>query len=212
MSTTHSRRSHITIRGSIPSKKSTHRMVHYLGLLQRAYIYLLEYDPLVLHYEECPFSISYRSGKQIAQYTPDFRVVWKHQCPRLVTCRPRITDLERAAFTAAQLWGRQHDHDVALITEETLSCHRVLLSNLEMLAVHSFVPIPPQIYDYLLTTILSIAGPFSPLDLVQHASLLPPFQTKSFLWNLVYHGELLTDLTQPLAFSSTSLLWKEQFT
>jgi hypothetical protein len=199
------------IRGSIPSQKSTPHLIHYRGLLQRAYVYLLEYDPLVQVYETQPLSISYSSGNRVARYTPDFRIIWTHQRPRLVACMPETTATQRASLmglTAAQLWCHQHDHDFALITDTTLRPHRMLLSNLEMLAVHAFSAMPPHMYDYLLKTIISIEGPFSPLELVQHTPLLHPIQTKSWLWNLVYHGELLTDLTQPLAFTSTLLHWK----
>src|SRR5437762_14281160 len=79
--------SRTAIRGSIPSKKPTHHMVHYQGLLQRAYVYLLEYDDQVLCYEARPFSISCRISKPISHYTHDSRVICIHSFPRLITCR-----------------------------------------------------------------------------------------------------------------------------
>lgn len=211
MSTPHSFHSPTTIRGSLPSKKLTHLMVHYRGLLKRAYVYLLEYDMQVRSYEPQPLSIAYHAGTRVARYTPDFRVVWTHQRPRLVACMPETTATQRASLmglTAAQLWCHQHGHDFALITDATLRPHRVLLSNLELLAPHSLAPIPAPTYDYLLKTIISIGGPFSPLELVHHTPLLHPIQTKSALYHLIYHGELLTDLTHPFQFASTPLLWK----
>jgi hypothetical protein len=111
------------------------------------------------------------------------------------------------SLTAAQLWCQDHHHDFAVVTEASLSSQSALLSNLELLAVHAFAPIPPQTYEYLLNTIISIGGPFSPLELVQRSPLLHPIQTKSSVWNLVYHGELSTDLTQPLHFATTPLFW-----
>jgi hypothetical protein len=186
-------------------------MVHYQGLLQRAYIYLLEYDDQVQSYEERPFSISYRCGNQVSEYTPDFRVIWKHQRPRLITCMTEASAAARRSLpplTAAQLWCQDHHHDFAVVTEALIHSQSALLSNLELLAIHAFAPIPPQTYEYLLNTIISIGGPFSPLELVQRSSLLHPIQTKSSVWNLVYHGELLTDLTQPLHFATTPLLWR----
>jgi TnsA endonuclease N terminal len=207
----HSFKSTTVIQGSIPSKKPTPHMVHYRGLVQRAYIYLLEYDDQVQSYEEQPFSLSYHSGKQIAHYTPDFQVLWKHHAPRLVACvSQNVANRPKSifAFTAARRWCQEHAYDFAVVTEVALHSQTIVLSNLEFLAIHAFTPIPPPTYEYLLKTILSIEGPFSPLELIQLTPLLHPFQTKSFLWNLVYHGELLTDLTQPLAFASTRLLWK----
>jgi len=187
-------------------------MVHYRGMLKRAYVYLLEYDDAVLSYEEQPLCIQYASGNQISRYTPDFRVQWQNLRPRLVACMPEITANAPTSIrnlTAAQLWCQQNHHDFALITEVTLRPHKILLSNLEMLAVHSFAPIPAPTYDYLLNMIISIGGPFSPEELVQQTPLLDPMQTKSFIWNLVYHGQLLTDLTQPLHFATTRLRLSE---
>jgi hypothetical protein len=103
-----------------------------------------------------------------------------------------------------------HQYDFALITEDTLEPHTILLANLQLLAVHAFAPIPAHTYDYLLKIIASIDGPFSPNEFIQHAPRLHPYQAKSSLWNLIYHGELLTDLTQPLHFATTSLLWKHR--
>lgn len=215
MTTQHTIKSHTAIRGSIPSQKSTHHMVTYQGLLKRAYIYLLEHDPSVLSYEPHPFSLSYQVENRITQYTPDFRVIWKHKRPRLVSCayQARITECSSIAqWTAAQLWCDRHSHDFALITEETLRPHNTLLANLEILAVHSFSPIPPQTYDYVLNVISSIEGPFSPTELVQRTPLLHAIQTTSLIWNLVYHGELLTNLTQPLHVHTTALIWKGTLT
>lgn len=214
MPTHHSFKSRTAIVGSIPSSKSSLHMVHYRGLLQRAYVYLLEYDDHVSSYEERPFSISYRvSSNQIRQYTPDFRVFWKDQRPRLVACMTSAAANARPSpphLTAAQLWCQAHHHDLAVITEVLLQSHSTLLSNLELLAVHAFSPIPPQTYEYLLNTIVSIGGPFSPEELVQRTPLLHPLQTKSAVFHLIYHGELLTDLTRPLHTVTTSLLWKGQ--
>jgi hypothetical protein len=211
MPTHHSFKSRTTIVGSIPSKKPSLHMVHYRGWLQRAYIYLLEYDNHVVSYEERPFSISYRVSSQIRQYTPDFRVIWKDQRPRLIACMTSAAANSLAALprlTAAQLWCQDHDHDFAVVTETHIQSQSTLLSNLELLAVHAFAPIPRPTYEYLLNRIISIGGPFSPEELVQRTPLLHPIQTKSTIWSLVYHGELLTDLTQPLHFATTPLLWK----
>lgn len=213
MTTHHTPKGRTGIRGSIPSTKNTLHMVKYCGFVNRAYAYLLEYDPQVLSYEMQPFSLFYRSGtdKHPSTYTPDFKVIWAHQRPRLVTCTTQAlaqTPQSIAQAGAARQWCQHHHHDFALITEVTLEPHTVLLANLQMLAVHAFTPIPPHISDYLLTIIASLDGPFSPNQFIQYTPQLHPHQAKSALWNLLYHGELLTDLTQPLHFAKTSLLWK----
>lgn len=49
MSTYRVRLNRATITGSIPSKKSAHRMVSYAGLLKRAYIYLISICSNTIH-------------------------------------------------------------------------------------------------------------------------------------------------------------------
>jgi hypothetical protein len=213
MTTQHAVKSRTAIRGSIPSQKPTRHMIEYQGLVKRAYVYLLEYDSSVQSYEIQPFSLQYSTGTLHSTYTPDFRVQWIHQRPRLITCTSQaltLTPTSLLRMSAAQQWCQQHQHDFALITEVTLEPHTVLLANLQLLAVHAFAPIPAHIYDYMRTIFASIDGPFSPNAFIQYAPRLHPYQAKSSLWNLIYHGELLTDLTQPLHFAKTSLLWKHR--
>lgn len=62
------------IRGKFPSLK-LRRMVQYESLLERDAILLLEYNPLVLGYQEQPSVEIYYDGDQVARrYVPDFRV------------------------------------------------------------------------------------------------------------------------------------------
>jgi hypothetical protein len=214
MMRSHIRANSTTIRGSIPSHKTTSHMVQYQGLLKRAYVYLLEYDSSVQSYEIQPFSLSYRLGSHLSTYSPDFRVQWAHQRPRLITCTSQSvaqTSSCIAHMSATRQWCQHHQHDFALVTETTLAPHTILLANLQLLAVHALTPIPTHIYDYLLTIINFIHGPFSPNEFIQYAPRLHPHQAKSALWNLLYHGELLTDLTQPFHFATTSLRWKHPF-
>jgi hypothetical protein len=213
MATQHAMKSRIAIRGSIPSQKTTRHMVAYQGLVKRAYVYLLEYDSAVQSYEVQPFSIRYHTEQLLATYTPDFRVLWTHHRPRLITCTSQQlaqTPQSIAQMCTTQQWCQQHQHDFALITEVTLEPHAVLLANLQLLAVYAFAPIPTHTYDYLLKIIASIDSPFSPDEFIQYTPQLHPYQAKSALWNLIYHGELLTDLTQPLHFANTSLLWNHK--
>jgi hypothetical protein len=115
--------------------------------------------------------------------------------------------LNFTALSATRLWCQQADYDFALVTEATLAPYTVLLSNLQLLAVHAFAPIPPPTRDYLLKIISQRKGAFSALELVADTPLLERGQTKSYLWNLVAYGELLADLTQPLHPATTALRW-----
>jgi hypothetical protein len=63
-------------------------MVHCEGPNERDYAYLLEYDPIVVSYEEQPCTVAYIFEQKRRLYTPDIAVYWCHQQPSLVECKP----------------------------------------------------------------------------------------------------------------------------
>ena len=91
--------------GRFPSTKMG-RMIAFESLLERDFIYLLDYDPAVEWFEEQPLSIEYlHEGKQL-HYTPDFHLLEDGQHV-LVECKPeRFVEAEenRRKFGVAQEW------------------------------------------------------------------------------------------------------------
>ena len=82
-------------------------MVHCEGPNERDYTYLLEYDPIVVSYEEQPCTVAYIFEQKRRLYTPDIAAYWCHQQPSLVECKPasRLKDPENLQkWTAARLW------------------------------------------------------------------------------------------------------------
>ena len=63
------------------------RMIAFELLLERDFLYLLDYDPVVMQFEEQPERIAYEYGEKTHHYTPDFRVVEAEQTA-LVECKP----------------------------------------------------------------------------------------------------------------------------
>jgi hypothetical protein len=57
--------------GKFPSLKLG-RMVGYQSLIERDFIYLLDFDATVTTYAEQPFSLHYKDGSKQRRYTPDF--------------------------------------------------------------------------------------------------------------------------------------------
>ncbi|HYT41060.1 MAG TPA: Tn7 transposase TnsA N-terminal domain-containing protein [Methylomirabilota bacterium] len=112
-------------------------MVHCDGPNERDYVNLLEYDPMVVSYEEQPCTIEYIFNQKKRLYTPDFAVYWRLQQPSLVECKPesKLTDPENLRkWTAARLWCEHHHHMFALVTDAALRKHSDLLSNIKLLA------------------------------------------------------------------------------
>ena len=88
--------------GRFPSTKMG-RMIAFESLLERDFIYLLDYDPAVEWFEEQPLSIEYVHEAKLLHYTPDFHLLERGQHV-LVECKPeRFVDTEenRRKFAVA---------------------------------------------------------------------------------------------------------------
>jgi hypothetical protein len=60
--------------GRLPSLK-VDRMVSFESLLERDFIYWLEFEPTVSWFSEQPLTLSYQHGQRTLHYTPDFHVI-----------------------------------------------------------------------------------------------------------------------------------------
>jgi hypothetical protein len=191
--------------GAIPSPKLS-KMVYYRNRIKRDYIRLLNYDPAVQTYEECPCTITYHLGELEYTYIPDFSVYGRQGKPRIVVCTSQEHVNDPAylpKWTAAQLWCEEHGYEFALITEDVLLRYQPLLANLKRLAVHVYRTLPPQAYEYLMQTIIREHQPLTVPAIVQRTPLLDARLTRSYLWHLLAVGELVTDLSKPLHVQTT---------
>jgi len=188
-------------------------MVHCEGWIERDYAYLLEFDPLVVSYEEQPCKISYFFEQQKRYYIPDFAVHWHHQQPSLVECKPasKLNDPENLRkWTAARLWCKQNGYTFMLVTNKALQECGILLSNIKLLAGHAHQRITPQARDYLLKTVQKENRALSIAELVECTPLLDPRVVRSCVWHLLYTRELSTDLTKPLNTMTTSISFPQK--
>ena len=64
--------------GRLPSLK-VDRMVSFESLLERDFIYWLEFEPMVSWFSEQPLTISYQHDQRTLRYTPDFHVMKQNQ-------------------------------------------------------------------------------------------------------------------------------------
>lgn len=180
--------------------------------IERDYAHLLNYDPNVKSYEEQPCKIRYIFEQKERFYTPDFAVYWNHQLPSLVECKPasKLEDPENLCkWTAARLWGKQHNYTFMLVTDVALGRCRQLLTNIKQMTVHTHQKITPQAKDYLLKAVQSEKRPLSMAELVEKTPLLDPRLTRSYTLLLLYTGELFTDLTKPLNVMTTMISFSE---
>lgn len=193
------------ITGAVPSRK-VGRIVHFESLTERAYIYLLEYDDQVTHYEEQPCRIDYAVEGQRRHYTPDFAVSWREGLPSLIECKP-TTHLDdednRLKWTAAQLWCARHGYTFAVVTDALIRQHAILLDNLGALAGHAYQRYAPQTLDAVLAVMQAAGAPIPVGIIVERLPQLHPQHARACIWHLLATDALTADLTQPLHVKST---------
>ena len=91
--------------GGFPSTKME-RMITFESLLERDFIYLVDYDPAVEWFEEQPLSIEYLPETKLLHYTPDFHLLERGQHV-LVECKPERfveTEENRRKFAVVHEW------------------------------------------------------------------------------------------------------------
>lgn len=104
--------------GRFPSVKMK-RMIAFESLIERDYLYLLDYDPDVEWFEEQPLTIEYQHEGKILHYTPDFHLVEQAR-DTLIECKPDKlvdTDENRRKFAVAHDWCRQRGWEFRVVTD-----------------------------------------------------------------------------------------------
>ena len=88
--------------GKFPSIKMR-RMIAFESLIERDFLYLIDYDKEVDWFEEQPLTIEYQYEGEIRHYTPDFHIIEKGR-EVLIECKPEkfvlSAENQRKAFIA----------------------------------------------------------------------------------------------------------------
>jgi hypothetical protein len=196
--------------GRFPSLKMQ-RMIAFESLLERDFIYLLDYDATVTWFEEQPLTIEYEHEGKLLHYTPDFHLVERDQHV-LIECKPEhfvnTADNQRK-FAAARAWCQACDWQYRIVTDTDVRAgHR--LQNIQLLtgyARHHIAPVLRcQIYAALqsasaATPIQDLARALCPSDLAA---------VTSAILHLAYHGVVDLPLDHAPITSTTPIVLRLQ--
>lgn len=108
--------------GDFPSLKLG-RMVAYESRIERDYIYLLEFDPEVVSFEEQPIRIEYKIEKKTHRYTPDFHVIKTNGDHILIECKAEDfvdTEENQRKFVMAKEWCVSRNWEFKVLTGEEM--------------------------------------------------------------------------------------------
>ena len=131
--------------GQFPSLKMG-RMIAFESLLERDFIYLLDYDPHVEWYEEQPLMIEYQHETQCRHYTPDFHLVMAGR-DVLVECKPEHfveTEENQRKFVAARAWCEQRGWEFQVVTDQQVRSG-FRLQNIKRLTPYARLTVDPSL-------------------------------------------------------------------
>ena len=130
--------------GKFPSVKME-KMIGFESLLERDYIYLLDYDSEVESFEEQPLKIDYQYEGKSLHYTPDFHLVEKGRNV-LVECKPDIfvntEENQRKALVALD-WCTEHNWEFRFVTDKQIR-PGFRLQNVKILARYARQNVSPM--------------------------------------------------------------------
>jgi hypothetical protein len=202
------RGSYLGVTGKFPSQQNAHSLF-YESLRERDLFVLLAFQQDVVHVEDHPFTIDYRSDGRQRHYTPDALVRYaksqKDKSPDDVVEVKVTSELIRKAaeyekvFTAAKEHCTKQGSNFRVATEEQL--RRPMVRNLRFLFPYRAFPSNAAAEREIRR---NLAKPRSLTEICDRLAKIgiPPDETISQVWRLVALQHIAVDLDAPLSMQS----------
>jgi hypothetical protein len=193
--------------GRFPSLK-LNRMVGYQSLIERDFIYLLDFDVAVTIYCEQPLCLHYKEGSKQRRYTPDFSFS-RHGQTYLVECKHHQFLREednRLKWAAAQRWCEAHGEVFVVVTEAMIRAgHR--LENVKLLTDYARYSVDEPTQMTLLQTVMTATTPLTVAELMTAVSPTQPQMAVTPILHLAYYHQLFIPLDEaPISVASPVML------
>jgi hypothetical protein len=192
--------------GRFPSTKMG-RMIAFESLLERDFIYLLDYDPAVDWFEEQPLSIEYTYETKLLHYTPDFHLF---ECGRhvLVECKPERfveTEENRRKFAVAQEWCEKQGWEFRVLTDKQVRSG-FRLQNVKLLAQYARQKVDIVIRSQIRTFLQETQVEISIRNLALAIFPDDPSAAIASIFCLAYHHAISLSLDEAPISEVTSVL------
>lgn len=198
--------------GKFPSLKLG-RMVAFESSLERDQIFLLEYDPTVVSFEEQPLTIPYDIDGQPHTYTPDFKAIARQGRPVVIECKPeRYADkqLNLRKFAAARAWCAARNWDYQVQTEADLRAG-YRLENVMHLWRFARQRVQPDTRARIYEILTNDSGPVTLGELAAIVNYPHPQAGLGAIFSLLFHHELYAEIdTAKLSANSPVYLARPQ--
>jgi len=176
----------------------TGRIAWYESLLERDYMYLLDFDPRVTYWHEQPFKIRYFLEGQTHSYTPDVEV-HRDAKKQVIEVKSQVqVDSGRfdIVFRSAASICADDGYEYLVVTDKMIR-QQPKLENIKKLWKYARTPILAQ-HQLLVAEFFQV----SKVEEVEMGDLLAFFKSKGVgpqvVYAMLFWGVLIFDLMQPL--------------
>ena len=133
--------------GKFPSLKLG-RLIWWESQIERDYIYLLEFDPAVISYEEQPIRISYHLNGKERHYTPDFlvRQADRNLIVEVKQEKEALKEENQRLFNIVGAICARDDYEFIVVTDKMIRV-QPRLDNIKLLTRYQRTPIHDSHYQ-----------------------------------------------------------------
>ena len=176
----------------------TGRVAWYESLLEKDFMYLLDYDRDVSYWHEQPLRIRFSHGGKVHRYTPDLEVHGSGK-KQLIEVKPKVqvdSGKWEVLFRAASSICEEEGYQFLVVTDEIIRM-QPRLENVKLLWKYARTPVLPQ-HQIICSQFFQSRKD----ELVTLGDLVQLFTRKQLptqtLYSLLFWGALDFDLMQPL--------------
>ena len=183
--------------GKFPSIKMR-RMIAFESVLERDFIYLLDYEADVEWFEEQPLTIEYQCGGKIRHYTPDFHLIERGEHV-LIECKPECftdKDENRRKFAAASEWCREGGWIFRVVTDREIRTG-FRLHNVKLITRYARQPVDPVVRRRIYTFLRVAQCPMSIRDIANVLASDAPTTVSGSILHLIFHQEICAPIEDP---------------
>lgn len=180
--------------GHFPSIKMK-RMVAFESLIERDYLYLLDYEPNIEWFEEQPLTIEYQHDGKILHYTPDFHIVEPGR-DILVECKPLAfvdKDENQRKFSAAHTWCSDRGWAFRVVTDQDVRAG-FRLENVKLLTRYARHVVEPGTKGCIYALLHSAQTALSVDDLARRITCTAFSATTAAILCMAFHHEIFIPL------------------
>ena len=182
--------------GHYPSLKLG-RMVAFESLIERDFVYLLDYEPVVEHFMEQPLTIWYIHEDKQRRYTADFQALCNGR-NFLFECKPasRVDDpINQMKFEAARTWCQEQGWIFRIVTDAQLASNwRV--ANIKLLTQFARYPIRPEIQGRVFAVLAKRSQPLKISEVMQSVQPQAPQSIMIPILRMAFHCEVHIPLNE----------------